>query len=119
VELDVVTSGASEAIPRAAASSLYRVAQVALRNAVRHGSPRAVRVTLSADATAARLRIADDGRGFDVQEAESRRPGMGLFSMRERIALVNGTLAITSAPGQGTVIEATVPLTDTDGQHHE
>ena len=51
--------------------------------------------------------------GFDVAEAESRRPGMGLFSMRERIALVRGRMEIDSAPGRGTRVTATVPLDPT------
>jgi len=54
----------------------------------------------------------DDGRGFDVKSAEERRPGMGLFSMRERVGLVNGTLALVSARGRGTRVVATVPLTE-------
>jgi signal transduction histidine kinase len=61
--------------------------------------------------------VRDDGRGFDVRRAEERRPGMGLFSMRERVGLVNGALTVDSAPGRGTRILATVPLTDlTDGK---
>jgi signal transduction histidine kinase len=62
------------------------------------------------DATSATLEVADDGRGFDVKRAEERRPGMGLFSMRERVALVNGTLTLTSASARGTRIVATIPL---------
>ena len=60
----------------------------------------------------ASLEVSDDGRGFDVRRAEERRPGMGLFSMRERVALVNGRLTVTSSPGRGTRIVATVPLTN-------
>jgi signal transduction histidine kinase len=58
------------------------------------------------------LEVADDGHGFDVRSAEERRPGMGLFSMRERVALVNGRLVVTSARGRGTRVVATVPLTN-------
>ncbi len=54
--------------------------------------------------------MADDGRGFDVALAEERRPGMGLFAMRERVALVDGEVEIRSAPGAGTRVRATVPL---------
>ena len=58
------------------------------------------------------LEIEDDGVGFDVAGAEKRRPGMGLFSMRERVSLVNGRLAVNSVHGRGTSIVATVPLTN-------
>jgi signal transduction histidine kinase len=100
------------AIPKLPASVLYRVAQEALRNAVRHAQPRRVELWLRrADGTAT-LEVVDDGSGFDVRRAEERRPGMGLFSMRERVGLVNGTLALVSAPGRGTRVVATVPLTE-------
>jgi signal transduction histidine kinase len=56
-----------------------------------------------------RPEIADDGVGFDVADADARRPGMGLFSVRERLALENGTLQVESEPGAGTRIIATVP----------
>jgi signal transduction histidine kinase len=56
------------------------------------------------------LEVADVGRGFDVEDAERRRPGMGLFTMRERLSLVDGTLAVDSAPNNGTTVTATVPV---------
>jgi DNA-binding NarL/FixJ family response regulator len=54
--------------------------------------------------------VADDGAGFDVADADARRPGMGLFVMRERVALVGGAVAVESRPGDGTRVRATVPL---------
>ena len=98
-------------IPAPLASVLYRVAQEALRNAARHAEARHVLVTLHRAPRAATLEVTDDGHGFDVKRAEERRPGMGLFSMRERVALVNGRLTVTSAAGRGTRVVATVPLT--------
>jgi signal transduction histidine kinase len=99
-------------IPRLEATVLYRVAQESLRNAARHAHGRRVEVRLRRTATTATLEVKDDGIGFDVRRAEERRPGMGLFSMRERVGLANGTLLIESAPGRGTRVVATVPLTD-------
>jgi signal transduction histidine kinase len=90
---------------------LYRVAQEALGNAIRHAAPTAVAIALRATRDTATLEIVDDGRGFDVAEAEARRPGMGLFSMRERVSLVDGHLEVSSAPGAGTRVLATIPLT--------
>ena len=99
-------------IPRLPATVLYRVAQESLRNAVRHAQARRVELWLRRTATTATLEVVDDGRGFDVRRAEERRPGMGLFSMRERVGLANGTLTVESAPGRGTRVVATVPLTE-------
>ena len=99
------------AIPAPVAAALYRVAQEALRNSARHAEASRVDIRLRQDGGQAVLEIEDDGRGFDVALAEQRRPGMGLFSMRERVGLVNGRLAVNSAPGHGTSIVATVPIT--------
>ena len=99
-------------IPKLEATVLYRVAQESLRNAVRHAHAHRVEVWLRRTATTATLEVVDDGRGFDVRRAEERRPGMGLFSMRERVGLANGTLSVESAPGRGTRVVATVPLTE-------
>jgi signal transduction histidine kinase len=105
-----VTSDVEAAVPAPVASVLYRVAQEAVRNAVRHGQPRDLRVTVAADADEARLEVEDDGVGFDVGAAEAARAGMGLFLMRERLALIGGRLEIQSAPGQGTRVRATAPM---------
>jgi len=107
VDVEANTDGAS--VPHPVAAALYRVAQEAVRNAVRHAAPRRVRVVLYQENGSATLEVLDDGKGFDLQEAERRRPGMGLLSMRERVSLVDGELAIRTAPGGGTAISATVP----------
>jgi len=111
--LDVeVFADDGQAIPKLPASVLYRIAQESLRNAVRHAKARRVELWLRRGPGTATLEVVDDGTGFDVERAEKRRPGMGLFSMRERVGLVNGTLALVSAPGRGTRVVATVPLTE-------
>jgi signal transduction histidine kinase len=112
VDITVDALGDAEHIPPQVASVLYRVAQEALTNAVRHASPSTVAITVRADAHLATLEVADDGRGFDIAEAEARRPGMGLFSMRERVSLVDGRLELGSSPGTGTRVTATIPLTN-------
>lgn len=91
------------------ASVLYRVAQEAIGNALRHGRPTRVTVRLEVDARTARLTVRDDGTGFSVAAAESARAGMGLFVMRERLVLVDGELGIESAPGRGTTVQAVAP----------
>jgi signal transduction histidine kinase len=97
-------------VPRQAAAALYAVAREALGNAVRHGRADDVRVVLRAADGRIRLEITDDGCGFDVRDVRARADGAGLFAMRERLALVDGELEVTSAPGQGTRIVATTPL---------
>ena len=109
-DVRVIADPDSSRIPAPVASVLYRVAQEALRNAARHAEARNVELRVRPDAKSATLEVTDDGRGFDVKRAEERRPGMGLFSMRERVSLVNGTLTVTSAPARGTRIVATIPL---------
>ncbi len=111
VEITVDALGDAERIPPQVASVLYRVAQEALTNAVRHAAPSTVAITVRADTGSATLEVADDGCGFDIAEAEARRPGMGLFSMRERVSLVDGQLDLASSIGNGTRVVARIPLT--------
>jgi signal transduction histidine kinase len=86
---------------------LYRVAQEAISNALRHSGSPEVSVRLSARPRSVVLEVGDCGRGFDPAEAHS---GVGLRSMRERAASVGGTLAITSKPGGPTAIRLSVPV---------
>ena len=104
-----VTSDVRAPVSPAIASVLYRVAQEAVRNGVRHAGAGTLQVTLVVDAARARLEVRDDGAGFDVAAAESSGHGMGLFLMRERLALVDGRLDIDGHAGPGTSVRATVP----------
>jgi two-component system sensor histidine kinase UhpB len=87
---------------------LYRVAQEALRNVVKHAGAGRVEVSVVATGGAAALVVSDDGRGFEP--AHAPRSGLGLVSMAERVRLIRGTLAIESAPGRGTQVRARVPI---------
>jgi signal transduction histidine kinase len=110
--IDVVAESSADDVPRTAAAVLYRVAQASVHNVVRHANARRVELLLTAGDGEATLEVVDDGKGFDVEEAERRRPGMGLFTMRERVALAGGHLRVYSKPGMGTRVAATVPLID-------
>jgi PAS domain S-box-containing protein len=88
---------------------LYRIAQEALRNLARHARVSEARISLAPIRGELVLRIEDAGVGFDADALDGRR-GLGLASMRERVRVLGGTLAIESRPGAGTVIEARVPL---------
>jgi signal transduction histidine kinase len=105
-----VTSDVRRAVPAPVASVLYRVAQEAVRNAVRHGPPSDLHLGIFADSGRATLEVADDGPGFDLAAVEAERRGMGLFVMRERMALIDGRLEIESSPGAGTLVRASAPI---------
>ncbi|MBN8507230.1 MAG: ATP-binding protein [Burkholderiales bacterium] len=109
LDIACVAEQAAAKVPSDVALCLYRIAQEALRNAVRHASAQAVRVTLAQRHGVLRLAVADDGVGFDP-DAPRERPGLGLASMRERIRQIGGELRIRSAAGAGTTVTATVRL---------
>jgi signal transduction histidine kinase len=87
-------------------TGMYRIVQEALNNAQRHGDAERASVRIEEDETAVHVIIRDDGRGFDP---EAPRAGFGLIGMQERAELLGGTLEITSAPGEGTAVQATLP----------
>jgi signal transduction histidine kinase len=99
---------AASAIRGDRALCLFRVAQEALRNAMRHGAPRAVRVAVHTEAGGTSLTVTDDGCGFDAA-ARRAHASLGLASMRERVALLGGRLEVRSRSGEGTRITAWVP----------
>ncbi len=86
--------------------ALFRVAQEAVTNAMRHAAPRHIRLSVSRDDDEIRLAIADDGCGFDPEEAAGR--GLGLQTMKERVTALAGRLEITADAG-GTTVAARVP----------
>jgi signal transduction histidine kinase len=103
--------GEDSRLNNAGAACLYRVAQESLRNAVQHGRATEIHVALEAGAESLQLTVHDDGIGFSGSPARGKG-GLGMVSMRERMRLVNGALTISSAPGQGTRITASVPLSE-------
>jgi signal transduction histidine kinase len=96
-------------VPPVVATCFYRVAQESLRNALRHSGARQAEVRLEREAGGLSLVVADGGAGFDP-EAPAALSGLGLTSLRERIRLVQGRLAIRSLPGRGTTVTAWAPL---------
>src|SRR5262245_14462404 len=86
---------------------LFRVAQEALGNAVKHSDARHISVELTGAASGLALTITDDGKGFDVESVPTG--GLGLVSMRERVESVGGRLDIHASPASGTRLRVTVP----------
>jgi signal transduction histidine kinase len=98
-------------LPREIASCLYRIAQEAVRNALKYAQSSDIAVTLVQEEAAIRLTVADSGQGFDVEKVKCEKHGLGLVSMEERARLMDGQVTIASQPGQGTVIRVFAPLT--------
>jgi signal transduction histidine kinase len=91
-------------------NNILRIGQEAIVNATKHSGAKQVQVTLEYEERQFRLRVADDGRGFDPAEPPRSDGGFGLMGMRERAAEMNGKLTLRSAPGQGTEIILNIPL---------
>jgi signal transduction histidine kinase len=87
---------------------LYRIVQEALHNVARHSHAREAQVRVTCDAGHIALRIADSGVGFDSRNAP--QAGLGLISMRERAAAMQGQFVIDAVPGRGTTIAVRIPL---------
>jgi signal transduction histidine kinase len=95
----------------------FLIVREALRNALNHGVPQSVVVGVEVTRRELRAWVDDDGKGFACgDDAESPAAGTGLATMRERAALLGGTVSITSKPGRGTSVELSVPLS---GHRHE
>jgi signal transduction histidine kinase len=109
-EITVDVQPAARQLDPTVANVLYAVAQEAIANAVRHADAATVTVTLSRTGTGARLAVRDDGRGFDVAATEGAAAGGGLFAIRERVALMDGRCAVTTAPGEGTEVVVDIPF---------
>jgi PAS domain S-box-containing protein len=108
VELSTDLAPEAAGLEKDLALCLFRVAQEALNNVARHARASTASVTLRSRDGGLLLSVRDDGVGFDPADPEMRR-SLGMASMRERVRLVNGTLEVESAPGQGTAIVAWVP----------
>lgn len=104
----VVVEGRAAPLPGEVKGDLFRIAQEAIRNAVKHASPSRIDVKLRYQDDAVALTVADDGCGFDQSEG-SPEGHFGLVGMRERAARL-GDLRVTSHLGGGTTVEITVPL---------
>ncbi|HEY0162620.1 MAG TPA: PAS domain-containing protein, partial [Edaphobacter sp.] len=104
-----VSVNVPELPPQPATTALYRIAQEALRNVVKHAGKTHVKVLLEGTAAALHLEILDLGQGFDP-ETEFTGEGLGLVSMKERARLAGGNFSITSALGRGTTVAVDVPL---------
>ena len=88
-------------------STIYRLTQESVNNALKHASPRTVTIEVIEKEQTVMLRVSDDGKGFDPGAITER---FGLVGIRERVDLARGELLVESSPGQGTVISAELPV---------
>jgi len=100
---------APPALGPAAAGQVFRIAQEALQNALRHAAAGRIEVRLGNGGGRLALSVTDDGRGFDVSAPGVRGRRLGLTSMEERAVELGGVLAIESRPGAGTTVRLDVP----------
>jgi signal transduction histidine kinase/ligand-binding sensor domain-containing protein len=111
VEVEVDVSGEKKVLPQDMEQHLLRIAQEAVANVLKHAGASKILVKLHVEARKLYLRVADNGRGFEQQDAFSSQGGhFGLLGMRERAERLGGELRLGSHPGEGTQVEVTVPL---------
>jgi signal transduction histidine kinase len=89
-------------------STVYRIIQEAVTNALRHAGAKSIRVSFNTDGDVVLIIIEDDGRGFDPLSTEAMS-GIGLVSMRERAEMIHGQLLLSSAEGKGTRVTLRIP----------
>ena len=109
-QVPVTVDADDDRLPEHMEIALYRIAQEALQNVVKHAHATAAVVSLCCTIDKAVLRVADDGRGFDVPARPDDASSYGLASMAERAELIGGRLTVTSRRGVGTTVTASVPL---------
>jgi signal transduction histidine kinase len=110
----VTVEGTPVPLPHDATGDLFRIASEAIANAVKHAAPRQIQVGLRYDPAEVSLTVRDDGRGFDPAQVPGAAQGhFGLLGMRERGERLGG-YALSSAPGAGTTVQATLRLGSQD-----
>jgi PAS domain S-box-containing protein len=107
LEVRFVDSDVPKTLPSETALCVFRIAQEALTNVVKHSGAAEARVWLSSAHDTLVLRVEDTGRGFDTA---AHNGGLGLVSMHERLRSIGGEMTVRSSPGHGTTIEARVPI---------
>ena len=104
--VDVFAESFVDDLPEEHRTCVFRVAQEALRNAIRHSGGRVIRIYLREDRQTLHLSVQDDGRGFDPTQDK----GLGILGMQERVTRLSGKVELSSHSGRGTVINVYLPL---------
>jgi signal transduction histidine kinase len=112
-QIKLIDHGGPKPLSEDTAALCFRAVQELLVNAVKHAHARKIEVSTGRDRDRIRITVADDGRGFDTIEGISRKGekgGFGLFSIKERLQHLGGSLKVDSKPGQGTRVMLSAPL---------
>src|SRR5581483_2573211 len=112
ITCEYVEENVSDQLPDAVKTCLYRIVQEALHNCEKHSGATKVHVTVQQSPVFLSVEVRDDGRGFQGNEKGMpfKTSGLGLLGIRERAAIVGGSLEIDSAPGRGTRIALRIPV---------
>jgi signal transduction histidine kinase len=102
VRCALFSTGQGQAPDQSVAIHLYRLAQEAINNAIKHGRPRTVRLDLRQEGTTCELSVTDDGQG--ISRGERRSDGMGLRIMEYRARMIGGTFEVQPGPEGGTIV---------------
>jgi signal transduction histidine kinase/ligand-binding sensor domain-containing protein len=107
MQIEISTSGVARPLSAAIETNVFRIAQEAVANAIRHADARRIRVRLEFERDAVRLTVADDGHGFDPAASSE---GFGLTSMRERAAQIGAVLRVEGRSPAGASVTLSVPV---------
>lgn len=113
IDLHLTVSGPKRRLPAQVETTLFRIAQEAITNVVRHARATQVQLSLCFAPARITLSVTDNGLGFDpetILEASNRAQCVGLLGMRERAELLGGRLELNSWPGGGTTVQVEIPL---------
>lgn len=119
VEVELGIKGTARRLPPEVETALFRIAQEAMTNVVRHARASQVRLGLEFGTEAVAIHVWDNGCGFEVEEtldAEDGRRGFGLLGIQERATLLGGAFEVHSQPGKGTELRVQVPLSPPGGE---
>jgi signal transduction histidine kinase len=119
LEVNVSFEGEPVSIPAAVKTTLFRVAQEALTNVVKHANANAVCLNLTYLEDGVRMRIVDDGSGFDPAMNQAQGQSWGLIGMQERSSLLGGDFRLISRPQEGTTVEVEIPYQPKRKAEHE
>jgi two-component system, NarL family, sensor histidine kinase UhpB len=110
--IEMSTLGELESLDESRTLVIYRLVQEAMNNVARHSSATQVRVSIERplESQIMQIVVADNGRGTDLN---TPRTGLGLIGMRERVAALGGSIALTASPGNGFTVTAFLPLAQT------
>lgn len=112
LQVELVVFGKELPLGSSFKAGMFRLIQECLTNVAKHARARFVQVKLEFQPNVLYLVVKDDGAGFSVEEAQRSGTSFGLLGMRERTQLLQGTMEITSAPGEGTKVFFQIPIKD-------